>query len=161
MQTKKTWLNFLFDYVPIVLVASVIIVSGVLTGQAVYKIIPAVVSLFTLLLKAKLYRIAFLVTAANCVLYSVGFYLDGLYGSLASTLLMTAPLSLVTYFMWKKKAYKQATIFKRFKAGHYFIVIAVTAAVGAGMYFISLQAGGANSMILLDSLLFSLNFPRL
>ena len=147
---------FLIDYLPILILAPVIIASGLIAKQAVYKIIPAVATLFIVLLSSKLYRIAFLLGAANCVLYSVGYFVDGLYGSLASTLIVSAPLQVISWFLWKRNAYKQATVFRTIKPRYYPLLAAAVAALWGGMLYGSNKAGGANGMIVLDSLLFAL-----
>ena len=154
MNTKAK--AFLVDYLPILLLAPVIIGSGALAGQAVYKIIPAVVTLFVVLLSSKLYRIAFLLGAANCILYSIGYFADGLYGSVLSTLVTGVPLQVIGFFLWKRNAYKQATVFRVLKARWYPLLAAAVAALWAGVLYGANRAGGANAMIALDSLLFAL-----
>lgn len=148
--------GFLMDYVPIILLTPAIVVSGVLAGQAAYKIIPAVVTLFVVLLSSKLYRVAFLLGAANCILYSVGYFVDGLYGSVVSCLVISAPLQVLSWFLWKRSAYKQATLFRRMKGYFYPLIVIATAALAVGMLCVSNRAGGANGMIALDSVLFAL-----
>lgn len=152
---KKTR-DFLIDYLPIILLAPMIVVSGVIAKQAVYKILPAVFSLFIVLLGSKLYRAAFLLGAANCLLYSVGYFMEGLYGSLVSTLVISAPLQIVSWFMWKRSAYKQATLFRVLKPRWYPLLALGIAALWGGMLFFSNRAGNANDLIVLDSLLFAL-----
>ena len=154
--------SFLADYLPILLLAPLIIVSGLLAKQAVIKIIPAVGTLFIVLLSSKLYRVAFLLGAANCVLYSVGFFADGLYGSLVSTLLVSAPLQIASFFLWKRRAYKQATVFRVMKPGWYPPLIIMLAALWWGMlkygskWLALLNKDKVSDMISLDSLLFAL-----
>lgn len=147
---------FLIDYLPILVLTPVIIAGGVLAKQAVHKIIPAVATLFIVLLSSKLYRIAFLLGAANCILYSIGYLADGLYGSLLSTLAIGAPLQVISWFLWKRNAYKQATVFRVMKPRWYPLLAAAVAALWGGMLWGSNRAGGANGMIALDSLLFAL-----
>ena len=148
--------NVLVDYVPIIILTPAIVASGVLAGQAAYKIIPAVVTLFVVLLSSKLYRIAFLLGAANCVLYAAGYLADGLYGSLASCLVISAPLQVLSWFLWKRSAYKQATVFRRMRPCFYPLIVLAAAALAIGMLYGSNRAGGANGMIALDSVLFAL-----
>ncbi|MCL1952425.1 MAG: nicotinamide mononucleotide transporter [Oscillospiraceae bacterium] len=147
---------FLLDYLPILVLAPLIVAGGIIEKQAVYKIIPAVVSLFATLLMSKLYRAAFLLGAANCVLYSVGYFMEGLYGSLLSALVVSAPLQVVSFILWKRSAYKQATVFRVMKARWYPLLAAAVAALWGGMLWGSKRAGGANGMIALDALLFAL-----
>ena len=129
---KKTK-AFLIDYLPILILAPVIIVGGVLAKQAVYKIIPAVATLFIVLLSSKLYRVAFLLGAANCILYSIGYFADGLYGSLLSTLAIGAPLQVISWFLWKRSAYKQATVFRVGKPRWYPLLAAAMPRVPQGV----------------------------
>ena len=148
--------SFLMDYIPILLLTPAIVVSGAAAGQAAYKILPAVATLFVVLLSSKLYRVAFLLGAANCVLYSVGYFVDGLYGSVVSCLVISAPLQVLSWFLWRRNAYKQATIFRRMKPWLYPFVAMAAAALTFGMLYVSNRAGGANGMIALDCALFAL-----
>jgi len=147
---------FLVDYLPILLLAPLIVAGGIIEKQAAYKIIPAVATLFIVLLSSKLYRVAFLLGAANCLLYSVGYFMEGLYGSLLSTLAIGAPLQVISWFLWKRNAYQQATVFRVLKARWYPLLALGVAALWGGMLYGSRKAGGASEMIVLDALLFAL-----
>jgi nicotinamide mononucleotide transporter len=146
----------LIDYLPVALLAPAIVAGGVLAKQAAYKIIPAVASLFIVLLASKLYRVSFLLGAANCLLYSAGYFMEGLYGSLLSTLAVGAPLQVISWFLWKRSSYKQATVFRRLRRWHYPLLAVGIAALWAGILYGSARVGGANGMIVLDSCLFAL-----
>ena len=56
-----------------------------------------------------------LIGACNSVLYTITYICMGVYGSAASSFLFSFPLQLMTFFNWKKNAYKKTktVVFKR------------------------------------------------
>ena len=101
-------------YVPLFSALTLIIVLGILTKQSFIKMLPAIVSLGVGMLTARVNRMAFLIGACNCVIYSIGYFQEGLYGSMASALLYSMPLQVVSYFTWRKNKYGSARIIKAF-----------------------------------------------
>ncbi len=58
-------------------------------------------------------RIGALIGACNAILYTITYIFMGVYGSAASAFLFSFPLQLMTFFNWKKNAYKKTVIFKK------------------------------------------------
>ena len=59
-------------------------------------------------------RIAFLFGATNCIIYIIGYYMEDVYGTMITTV-FSACLQFASFFVWKKRAYKQATEFRVLK----------------------------------------------
>ena len=102
MNKNKLKINDLKYYLPMLAAFVLILTLGIINEQAFIKMLPAFVTLGVNVLTARVNRIAFLVGASNCVIYSIGYYQEGLYGSMGSALLYSMPLQIVSYFNWKK-----------------------------------------------------------
>ncbi len=99
----------------IVLTGVAILVAGILTRQKFFLMLPLFVSLFVMSFQSEANRIGALIGACNAVLYTVTYIFMGVYGSAASSFLFSFPLQLMTFFNWKKNAYKKTktVVFKR------------------------------------------------
>ena len=75
--------------------------------------IPLFVSLFVKSFQSEANRIGSLIGAINAVIYTVAYLYMGVYVSAASSVFMSVPLQLATFFNWKKNAYKKTVIFKK------------------------------------------------
>lgn len=150
MKYKK---GFFTDIIPIVILLPVIAITGIIFGQSFIKLLPCIGSLFIALFVSKAYRIGFLFAALNAAIYAIGFTVDGLYGSLYSCLLISMPLSLISYFKWKKHAVGKTTVIK--KATFRIITLSIVLCIGgwAAFYIGASQSDSTNKMIWLDSAL--------
>jgi len=90
-----------------------ILITGILFKQAFYRMLPLFVSLFVMTLQSKINRYGFLLGSANCVLYTIVYLYLGLYASIASTVLFSLPIQLITFFNWKKRSYHYAVMLKK------------------------------------------------
>ena len=97
----------------IALTGVAILVAGILTKQQFFLMIPLFVSLFVMSFQSEANRIGALIGACNAVLYTITYICMGVYGSAASALLFSFPLQLMTFFNWKKNAYKKTVVFKK------------------------------------------------
>ncbi len=97
----------------IILTGIAILVAGILTKQKFFLMIPLFVSLFVMSFQSEANRIGALIGACNAVLYTITYICMGVYGSAASAFLFSFPLQLMTFFNWKKNAYKKTVKFKR------------------------------------------------
>lgn len=105
----KKALNFLINYLAQILIVITIIPLAIVFKQSFIKLMPCLVTVAVMYLDSKFNRYARIVGACNCVVYSIGYYTDGLYGSVLSTLFYSAPLQIVTFILWNKNKYKQGT----------------------------------------------------
>ena len=97
----------------IILTGIAILVAGIITKQKFYLMIPLFVSLFVMSFQSEANRVGALIGACNAVLYTVTYICMGVYGSAASAFLFSFPLQLMTFFNWKKNAYKKTVVFKK------------------------------------------------
>lgn len=97
----------------IVLTGIAILVSGILTKQHFFLMLPLFVSLFVMSFQSEANRVGALIGACNAVLYTITYICMGVYGSAASAFLFSFPLQLMTFFNWRKNAYKKTVVFKR------------------------------------------------
>ena len=142
-------------YVPLITALTLIAVLGILTEQAFIKLLPAFVSLGVGLLNARVNRAAFLIGAVNCVLYSIGYFAEGLYGSVGSALLYSLPLQLVSYFTWRKNKYGSARVIKTMGALGRILTALALVGMSLGTSFV-LSGINSSSQPLLDGAVFVL-----
>ena len=90
------------DYVPMLLAAILIIFFAVWRGQSFIKTLPTLITLFVQVLMARANRVAFLVGGANAVLYGISYYSEGLCFTALSTIFVSAPVMIYSYFNWGK-----------------------------------------------------------
>jgi nicotinamide mononucleotide transporter len=142
-------------YLPVA-VAFVLITSlGIYYDQAFIKLLPAWVTLCVNLLTAKVNRICFLIGATNCIIYSIGYFQEGLYGSVGSALLYSMPLQLVSYFTWRKNKRGSARNIKALSVfGKIAVVVSIIASSALAAFILSNMKGSSNN--LLDGSLFVL-----
>ncbi len=122
----------------IVLTGIAILVAGILTKQKFYLMIPLFVSLFVMSFQSEANRIGALIGAGNAVLYTVTYICMGVYGSAASAFLFSFPLQLMTFFNWKKNAYKKTVVFKKMSTKMriiFFAALCALWAVLAGVFY--------------------------
>ena len=155
MKEKMNGKKFLTDYLPAIATFVGIVVCGIIYKQQFIKLLPVCISLIIGMFTIKANRIAFLIGAANCFVYIVGYASERLYGSVLSTL-FSAIIQFSSFLLWKKRAYKQATEFRALKngarVGLYLGVIIVWAITSFVLY-----KTGANAVVL-DGLIFVLGF---
>ena len=102
MQTSKK--------IIIVLTGIAILVAGILCKQQFFLMIPLFISLFVM---ADANRFGSLIGAINSVIYTGAYVYMGIYASAASAILFSFPIQLMTFFRWKKNAYKKTVVFKK------------------------------------------------
>lgn len=103
----------IIDYILLAGAFISILILGIMEKQDVIKLIPALFALFVYILASKAYRIAYIIGAINSALYSIGYFMQGLYGNAFVSLFLYVPLQIFTFIQWSKQKYKQATKFKR------------------------------------------------
>lgn len=133
-----------------------ILVAGIVCKQHFLLMVPLFVSLFVMSFQSEANRIGSLIGAINALIYTATYTYMGVYGSAASSLLLSFPLQLITFFNWKKHAYKKTVMFKKLSARQRVIFsVAGLALWGALAFaFVKLEYEYA----IFDSLLFLLGF---
>lgn len=97
----------------IIITAVAILATGIATKQPFFLMIPLFVSLFVMTFQSEANRVGALIGAINALVYTFTYLYMGVYASAASAVLFSFPMQLITFFNWKKRAYKKTVIFKR------------------------------------------------
>ena len=97
----------------IVITGIAILVTGILCKQEWFLMVPLFISLFVMAFQSEANRIGVLIGAVNAALYTVTYIYMGVYASAASAILFSFPIQLMTFFRWKKNAYKNTVVFKK------------------------------------------------
>ena len=127
-KNEKDLKNKILQYLPIAIAGPLLITLGIVFEQKLIMLLPTIVSLVVGLLVSRVSRYMFLIAGANCVLYSVGYYMNGLYGTALSALAISFPASMVSFVLWSKNQTKtKEVVVRRFnkKSGFIFAVAVV------------------------------------
>ncbi len=84
-----------------------ILIAGILCKQEFFLMIPLFVSLFVMAFQSEANRIGPLIGSINSIIYTAAYIYMGVYASAASAILFSFPIQLMTFFRWKKNAYKK------------------------------------------------------
>lgn len=140
----------------IIITGLAILVAGIVCKQNFLLMVPLFISLFVMAFQSEANRIGVLLGAMNALIYTGTYTYMGVYGSAASALLLSFPLQLITFFNWKKHAYKKTVVFKKMSSKiRVLLSVAGLLVWGVSAYvFIRMEYEYA----IFDSLLFILGF---
>lgn len=127
--------------ITIAVMAILITGAGIYFHQNFFRILPLYVSLFVMILQANVSRYAYLLGGLNSILYSVIYFVYGLYGIAAQALLFSFPMQIITFFRWKKNADKNSVIFRKMNGKQLALTAAAYAAAWVALFFILRRAG--------------------
>ena len=153
MSNKKK--AILFEYLPMALTGIIILVCAIVFKQMFIKVLPLFFSLLIMLFNSRANRIGFLLGAINSCIYIIGYLMEGVYGTVASTVFGIV-IMLISYFRWKNNAYGKATIFRRFSVQDRVILALVLFVGWMATSFILSKMGGTATVI--DGLTMVLGF---
>ena len=125
-------------YIIIVLTFIAIVTTAILTKQPFLTMLPLCISLIVMALSAEASRMSFLIGGLNSILYAVVYWTLGLYGIAAQAMLVSFPFQIVTFFLWKRRAYKHSVTFKRLSTKGWLLVGGLFAAASAGVIIVLL-----------------------
>ncbi|MBQ3040029.1 MAG: nicotinamide mononucleotide transporter [Clostridia bacterium] len=145
----------LFEYLPMAVTGIIILVCAIVFKQMFIKVLPLFFSLLIMLLNSRANRIGFLLGAINSCIYIIGYLMEGVYGTVASTVFGIV-IMLITYFRWKRNAYGKATVFRRFSARGRVLLTLALCVVWAATSFVLSKIGGTATVI--DGLTMVLGF---
>ena len=97
----------------IAVTGAAILVAGIVCRQEFFLMIPLFISLFVMGFQSEANRVGALCGAINSLIYTAAYIYMGVYASAASALLFSFPVQLMTFFRWKKNAYKKTAVFRR------------------------------------------------
>ena len=133
-----------------------ILIAGIACRQEAFLMLPLFVSLFVMAFQSEANRVGALIGSVNSLIYTAAYIYMGIYASAASSALFSFPIQLMTFFRWRKNAYKQTAVFRRMSNRNrvlFFAAVGVAWAVTAGVFY-HLDYEYA----LLDSITFLLGF---
>lgn len=90
-----------------------ILVAGILYEQDFFLMVPLFISLFVMAFQSEANRLGALAGAINSLIYTAAYIYMQVYASAASALLFSFPVQLITFFRWRKNAYKKTVVFKK------------------------------------------------
>ena len=90
-----------------------ILVAGILCKQEFFLMIPLFVSLFVMAFQSEANKVGPLIGSINSLIYTAAYIYMGVYASAASAILFSFPVQLMTFFRWKKNAYKKTVVFRK------------------------------------------------
>jgi len=99
--------KLIFDYALMLAAAVLIIVFAVLREQSFVKTLPTLITLVVQMLMVRANRFAFLLGGANALIYGISYFSEGLYFSLVSAVLISAPIQIYSFVSWSKKSGKE------------------------------------------------------
>lgn len=140
----------------IIITGIAIFVTGIVCRQEWFLMVPLFISLFVMAFQSEANRIGVLIGAVNAVLYTGTYIYMGVYASAASGLLFSFPIQLMTFFRWKKNAYKSTVVFKKMNTKMRILFFSGVAVLWAGLAAVFYHLN--YEYALLDSLTFLLGF---
>ena len=149
MDEKKSKFNI--DYIIVAVYTVTLTVLSILFKQMFIKVLPCYISLVVMLLQARANKYCFLLGALNSVIYAVGYYFEKVYGSLAEALVLSFPIQMITFFVWKRNEGKSQSKTRNLTLKQALITVASFIVVWVGMYFV-FKAIGDSSPILDNSI---------
>ena len=144
MSDKKK--AILFEYIPMAVTGIIILACAIVFKQMFIKVLPLFFSLLIMLLNARANRIGFILGAINSCIYIIGYLMEGVYGTVASTVFGIV-IMLITYFRWKSNAYGKATMFRQFSARGRVLLALVLCVAWMATSFVLLKIGGTATAI--------------
>ena len=137
--------------------AAVIILFALWQKQSLVKTVPTLITLAVQILLARANRVAFLLGSFNSILYSVGFYDEGLHFQAVLAVAVSAPMQAYSYFNWKKNTVGELPSLRSLSPPALAFTFLGTA-VGWGIcYFVlGTRISPDGEFVLLDTLIFAL-----
>ena len=142
--------------ISIVITEIAILIAGILCKQEFFLMIPLFISLFVMAFQSEANRMGALLGAVNSLIYTGAYIYMGVYASAASAVLFSFPIQLMTFFRWKKNAYKKTVIFRRMSNKMRLVWSAVLLVVWVGVAVAFMQLDYEYAV--LDSISFLLGF---
>ena len=118
--------NFLQKYwlvLPTLICAVLITWTGILFQQPFLRMLPLYISLYVGMLQSRASRYAALVGGINSLVYTVVYIGLGLYANALYAILVSFPLQLATFLLWRRRAYKDSVHFRSLKPLHWLLVL--------------------------------------
>ena len=100
---QKEVINYIFMAVTF----AGLVLTAVIFRQKFIKLLPCLISLFVMLLQSRANRYGYLLGGLNSLVYSVGYYMLGLYSSMTFAVVFSFPMQTATFIKWSRRPYKK------------------------------------------------------
>lgn len=120
--------RYFLDHLPAVLAAAMILFFAVWRQQSFLKTLPTLITLVVQVLNAHADRRAFLLGAANSLLYGLSYYTEGIYFSMISAVAISVPMQVYSFFNWRRHSHGDRPELKLLGIKRVLLVIALTLA---------------------------------
>jgi len=130
--TKPEIAKKIFVYCLMTATLVLMIVFSIQKQTPVIKLIPCCISIVVQFFNSSANRYAKLIGGCNCILYSIGYMMDGLWGSFLNAILISSTIQFITFARWNKNKYKQSTIYRSFSFTNKMLVYLLTIMVSIG-----------------------------
>ena len=127
-----------------------VLISSIFTGQHFLLVLPLFNSLIIMLLTSSINRYGQLLGGINSIVYGVVYNYFGLYGMAATTILVNAPIMIITFILWNKNSYKHSTLLKKLSIKQRTIGLVLLLCIMLGS-FVVLKLINPDGHILLDT----------
>lgn len=141
------------EYTPMLITFIGIVVSSIIFKQDFIKTLPCCITLVVMLLNSRANRLGFILAIINSFIYIIGYFLEGVYGQVASAFFGII-IALLSFFLWKKNARGTSTKFRRFSKKQTALFSALFVVAYAITCFVLIKIGG--QVVYLDGLTFIL-----
>lgn len=136
-----------FDKLFVLLTFVLITAAAIIFRQHPFRFLPLCVSLVIYFLQARVSRYAHLLGSLNSIAYAIVYIGLGIYASAAQALLISFPMQLATFFMWRRRADGHSTHLRRLSVKGALLTLALFSVAWVALYFI-LRSLGSTSQIL-------------
>jgi|GEM_PF-2790303 len=147
------------DYIPMAATALCILYFAIVRQQPFIQAFPLLVSLYVQYLTAHANRWSFVVGGTNSIVYAIGFMMLRTYFSAIQSVLISAPLQYVSFFLWKKNAKAGDKISSRLRflsLPWQVTCVLGTVALWLSLYFVFTPLFADASFPLIDSFVFAM-----
>lgn len=128
---------------------SSILVLAIIYKQPPLQILPLFVTLFAMLLQAKVNRYGFLIGGINACIYGVVYITRTLYSSAAYSFLVSCPLQIITFINWDRHTEKKKNVTNlKLMSNKMRLVILLAMILGWGALYVIFSAFGSKYMLL-------------
>jgi nicotinamide mononucleotide transporter PnuC len=114
MITADRKFKIFYEYIPMLITGIGAFTTAIIYQQPVLKVLPIFITLFVMLFNSRANRIGFILGGCNCFLYFISFMMQQLYTTAFSSA-FNGIISIISFFMWKRRAYGKSTIFRKLK----------------------------------------------
>ena len=126
-----------------------ILVLAIIYKQPPLQILPLFVTLFAMLLQAKVNRYGFLIGGINACIYGVVYIMRTLYSSAAYSFLVSCPLQIITFINWDRHTEKKKNVTNlKLMSNKMRLLILLLMILGWGALYVIFSAFGSKYMLI-------------